>query len=135
MNYPEIGRIYPFYDDDKVSESRQYAALVTRIVPYSDIKDRSFYHYTTKSYKRFEEIFKYEVNKYDYLYAKESKFIVECAIPEYDEHLIYFVKTVDDRLFSINIQSNWQSGFLDVNNINKKYLLTCIDLKIIYNKL
>ena len=50
-----------------------------------------------------------------WLYAEETDFFVECEIPGYDENTIWFVRTVQGGWFSIDVQSSWQSGYLDVD--------------------
>ena len=50
-----------------------------------------------------------------WLYAEETDFFVECEIPGYDENTIWFVRTVQGGWFSMDVQSSWQSGSLDVD--------------------
>ena len=50
-----------------------------------------------------------------WLYSEETDFFVECEIPGYDENTIWFVRTVQGGWFSIDVQSSWQHGSLDVD--------------------
>ena len=61
------------------------------------------------------------------MYAEETDYFIGCAIPEYDDHIIWFVREKNGTWFSLNVQSWWQGGFLDVtgekyeNNIKEGY--------------
>jgi hypothetical protein len=45
-------------------------------------------------------------------YAEETDFFIECSIPKYDEHTIWFVRHVSGGWFSMDIQQSWMSGTL-----------------------
>ena len=52
--------------------------------------------------------------KYKDLY-KQTDYFIACSIPEFDDHIIWFVRKKDDGWFSMSIQSDWQGGYLDVD--------------------
>lgn len=52
-----------------------------------------------------------------WLYAKTTDWFVECKIREYEEeNTVWFVRTIHDGWFSIDIQNCWMGGLLDVDN-------------------
>lgn len=137
MNIPEIGKEYYFFDDGKISPSRCYKAKVLRVVPYderNEVFDVYDYDCDDKIPKSLKEIHKYEVDDHrqsenfvvlgkgstkpgePWLYAEKTDFFVECAIPGYDENNIWFARTVEGGWFSMDIQSSWQGGKLDIDN-------------------
>lgn len=131
------GKVYSFWDDGKSGSSRQYLALVTRILSIDEAKAKSVFGIGITDEDEKEDIinehrreylhkvydyWKYNVERCKYsdgtqLYDDETPFIVEAAIPVYDEHLIYFALCGHGTyLFSFDIQSSWQSGLLDIYN-------------------
>lgn len=136
---PEVGKTYDFYDDGKLS--RHNYAKVLRAVPATEeiIVDRFDYELGQLISSTLQTIHKEAVDDHrqserftvlnapdhspgaPWLYAEETDFFVECEIPEYDENPIWFARTVDGGWFSMNIQSSWQSGRLDVDGKLKKY--------------
>ncbi|MFR6305656.1 MAG: hypothetical protein ACLUNR_02360 [Bacilli bacterium] len=44
-----------------------------------------------------------------------TDYFIGCYIPKYDNNLIWFARTKYGTWFSMDIQSNWQGGLLDVN--------------------
>lgn len=51
-----------------------------------------------------------------WLYSRETDYFIECSIPEYDEHTLWFVRTIRGGWFSLDIQNCWMGGILDVDN-------------------
>lgn len=138
---PEIGKEYYFFDDGKISVSRCYKAKVLRIIPYDECEevfDVYDYDCDQKIPKTLKEIHKEEINNHlqssnftvlngsdttpgkPWLYAEETDYFVECEIPGYDEHNIWFARTVNGGWFSMDIESSWQSGELDVDGSKYK---------------
>ncbi len=133
---PILENNYYFFDDGKTSPSRCYKAKVINIIPYNKC-DKVFeipYEKTT-ILKSLKEIHKDEVDSHrqsgnlkilskgastepgsPWLYAEKTDFFIECEIPGYDENNIWFARDVSGGWFSLEIQDNWQSGRLDVNN-------------------
>ena len=138
---PEIGKEYYFFDDGKISVSRCYKAKVLRIIPYDEcgeVFDVYDYDCDQKIPTTLKEIHKEEVNNHlqssnftvlngsdttpgkPWLYAEDTDYFVECEIPGYDEHNIWFARTVNGGWFSMDIESGWQSGELDVDGSKYK---------------
>lgn len=44
---PEIGKIYKFYDDEKITYSRQYRCKIINIIPYDNVSDKIKEQYKT----------------------------------------------------------------------------------------
>lgn len=114
-----VGKLYHFFDDGKLRESRHFEAKVLEIIPFDDIKDVLFTTYDLYCNdfipKRFEEIWQDNVICSDHLYANETDYVIKTRIEKYDDNDIYFVRTKDGGWFSIDIESSWQSGRLDVD--------------------
>ena len=118
---PEVGKEYHFFDDGKIRRSRHYIATIKRLITKEEAKNINFelteyfiddcYDYKSSLY----DIWQSEIERYDWIIAKDTDYIVEASIPDYDENLIYFVRTKDGGWFSMNIQSDWQGGRLDID--------------------
>lgn len=121
-NIPEVGKYYHFWDDGKCGPSRHYICKVEKIhtikdaknifvnVPeYNEATNQNDFVKTTL-YDRW----RYEVKGHNWLYANDTDYIVEISCPVYDEYNLYAVRTKDGGWFTINVQSWWQSGRLDV---------------------
>lgn len=131
QDVPVIGKYYYFFDEGKTSPSRCYKAKVIRVIPYDecDLEYEIYdYYCDCKISKTLKDIHKEEVDENfnvlngsdttpvkSWLYAEETDFFVECEIPGYDENTIWFVRTVQGGWFSIDVQSSWQYGSLDVD--------------------
>ena len=131
QDVPVIGKYYYFFDEGKTSPSRCYKAKVVRVIPYDecDLEYEIYdYYCDCKISKTLKDIHKEEVDENftvlnggdttpgkPWLYAEETDFFVECEIPGYDENTIWFVRTVQGGWFSIDVQSSWQHGSLDVD--------------------
>lgn len=120
---PEVGKEYYFFDDGKISSSRCYKAKVLRIIPYDECEEIfDTYDHDQNIPKSLKEIHKDEVENCStldgtpQLYSKETDYFIECSIPEYDKHNIWFVRTIDGGWFSMDIESDWQSGRLDIKS-------------------
>lgn len=72
---PEVGKVYYFYDDGKISVSRQYKVRVKEIIPFSEAKDHV--------YCVDREDILYQLNRYN-LEAPTYDKIWEMAKKEYD---------------------------------------------------
>lgn len=100
---PTIGKIYDFFDDGK--ESRHYYAKVLEIYEKKDFD---------KVPKKVLKAYKKELKEFHLVYSNDTDIIVKCDIPDYDTFPIWFVRFKDGiGLFSINVESEWQSGRLD----------------------
>lgn len=150
------GKVYSFWDDGKSGSSRQYLAMVTRILSIDETKAKSVFgigiteedekeaiinEYRGEYLHKVYDYWKYNMERCKYLdgsqlYDDETPFIVEAAIPKYDEHLIYFALCWHGTgLFSFDIQSSWQSGLLDIYNDRIEYLMDDLKEKLLSNRL
>ena len=121
---PEIGKFYHFFDDGKTSPGRHYICKVERILTMDEAKnepivvpnwaeclERDDLTYTlTTIYDNWQD----EIERCDWLFDTETDYFIECSCPKYDENNLWFVRTKDGGWFSMDIQSSWQGGTLDV---------------------
>lgn len=138
MEVPILGKEYYFFDDGKTSPSRCYKAKVVGIYPYKSelIVDTFDYDLEMIVQKPIQEIHRNEVNSHrqednfkvlcgdtttgaPWLYAEKTDYFIKCEIKGYDENPIWFVRTIHNGWFSMNVTNSWQSGTLDVDG--KKY--------------
>ena len=124
---PQVGEKLHFFDDGKVSDSRHYMAVVThvltpeqaKLVFVDAIRFCECHSVDFEENKRLTllDIHVEEVKSCDWLYADQTDYFIACSIPEFDDHIIWFVRTKDSyqSWFSMDIQSNWQGGYLDVD--------------------
>jgi hypothetical protein len=56
-----------------------------------------------------------EIKNCDWIFAPETDYFIEASCPVYDDNNLWFARTKDGGWFSMNIQSWWQSGELDVD--------------------
>lgn len=149
---PKIGSSYHFFDDGKIKESRHYIATVLDIITPEQTKNIMF--------SRADDEVSFEISLYEiwrneiddhrqstnfkviaagvsmevgapWLYAEETDYFIKCSIPEYDENDVWFVRTVNGGWFSLDTNSWWMSGELDVdgrlfNNMMKDYETTTV---------
>lgn len=130
---PQKGKTYKFYDDGKTS--REYDAVVLRILSKDEAKaikfkarlddDNELSTYYDKSWgfdeqytfhKSLYDIWENAVKNIDWVFSNDTDWFIECSIPLYDEYPIWFARTNNGGWFSLDIQSSWQGGLLDVNN-------------------
>ena len=125
---PEVGKQYHFFDDGKIRPSRHSIATVLRVIPISEasnvlVKERDCdYDEPVYSMRPITEIWKEDVFEHDWLMAQETDYLIECAIPDYDDNNIWFARTTDGGWFSMDIQSGWQAGRLDVDGKLYEYM-------------
>ena len=128
---PDVGEILHFFDDGKMSRSRHYIATVTRVVKYNDadniIVKKRYWDPDPKSNENWLadtnliDVWKYEKEEIYWLFDNDTDYFIECSVPEYDENLLWFVRTKDGGWFSMDIQSGWQGGRLDTDGELYKY--------------
>ena len=119
ISVPEVGKEYIFFDDGKTSYSRIYKAKVLRVIPYSEEVYVDKYDYDTQCLIStfIQEVHKEEAENFNWIYTPETDYFIECSIPKYDDNTIWFAQTKDGGWFSMNIQTDWQSGRLDVDGL------------------
>lgn len=149
---PKIGSSYHFFDDGKIKESRHYIATVLDVITPEQAKNIMF--------SRVDDEMSFEISLYEiwrneidghrqstnfkviaagasmevgapWLYAEETDYFIKCSIPEYDENDVWFVRTVNGGWFSLDTNSWWMSGELDIdgqlfNNMMKDYETTTV---------
>ena len=136
---PKVGEVLHFWDDGKSGDSRHYLAVVTHVLTKEQMKmvswtpSECFEPWEDANGKwhdvpnDFLDVWEYNKQQYDWIFADDTDFFVGCAIPEYDEHILWFVRTKYGQWFSMEAQSCWQCVFLDVtgekykNNIEAGY--------------
>lgn len=115
---PEIGKYYHFFDDGKTSPSRHYIARVERIVPISDSPDILVPYmdpYLDELVPRsLWDIWNIQKVDIDWVFSEKTDVLLEVSCPKYDQNNLWFAKTKDGGWFSMDIQSGWQGGRLDV---------------------
>ena len=122
---PEVGKEYHFWDDGKGSASRHYICRCERVLPYKEAKNIKFTlkeylpPYTKDSeYKEYDtnlaKIWKDAVKHYHWLYAEDTDYFVEVSCPTYDENTLWAARTKWGGWFTMDIQTSWQGGDIDV---------------------
>ena len=114
---PEKGKYYHFWDDGKSSASRHYICKCERIISCDE--SRYIEVETPDGKMTLYDMWKENVAQCYWLYAETTDYMIECSCPKYDKDNLWFVRTKNGEWFSIDIQSWWQSGLLDVDS--KKY--------------
>ena len=122
-NIPEVGKYYHFWDDGKVSPGRHYICRVEELIPRDIAKgievtvpDWDDVHKVNFSCQT--DLFghwKNEVEYCNWLYADDTDFFVRISVPQYDDDYLYAVRTKHGGWFTLDIQSSWQGGELDVD--------------------
>lgn len=113
---PKKNEKFMFFDDGKLSLGRMYSATVINVCSADDAP------------KYVKDAQQSEMNDNDWLFIKDEdgKYVtdvfIECSIPDYDDNTIWFVRTKDGGFFSLDIQSGWQGGRLDIDERMKGYI-------------
>ena len=128
---PEVGKFYHFWDDGKTSPSRHYICRVEELITIAKAKEISFNR--GEEIMTLYDIWQEEINSHrqgtnftvlskgadtkpgsPWLYAEDTDFFVRISCPCYDDNDLWAVRTVDGGWFTMDVQSCWQSGTLDV---------------------
>lgn len=125
MNIPKIGEFYHFWDDGKSSPGRHYVCKVENIITPEEAKNIIVtvpeWNFSTKSEELIDKsLFDHWVSRktdHHWLYADATDFFVGASCPHYDDNNLWFVrtKTYNNGWFSLDIQSWWQGGRLDID--------------------
>lgn len=115
---PKKRQIYNFFDDGKCSPSRLYKAYVKKVIPFNKADIHLKIHLVNSALD------------YDWIWNGDTDYFIGCYIPKYDNHLVWFARTKYGSWFSMDIQSNWQGGLLDVNRYITIQFLTLINFQI-----
>ena len=122
---PEVGKEYHFWDDGKCSPGRHYICRCERVIhtlkeakkivfdliDWDKTKDKENPVYCKKT---LYEIWKDSVKQHYWLIAEDTDAFVEISCPRYDENNLWAVRTVYGGWFTLDIQSSWQGGDVDV---------------------
>lgn len=100
---PEVGKQYWFFDDGKITHSRLYQATVLEVLDEDKVPEN------------IKEKIKENRANCDWIYSPFTDKVIRCSIKDYDDNDIWFIRTKDDGWFSIDVNSFWQSGTLDVD--------------------
>ena len=128
---PEVGKEYHFWDDGKSGPGRHYICRVEELIKPKAAK-KIMLDYNDEKVSLYE-IWKYEINTHrnsegfrvigngagsepgsPWLYDEDTDWFVRISCPIYDENDLYAVRTVWGGWFTLNIQSWWQGGDIDV---------------------
>jgi len=113
---PEVGKFYHFWDDGKTGVSRHYICKVESIIKPEEAKTIIFNSDALQRPMSLYEIWKNEVKECDWLYAEETDCILKISCPKYDDNFLYAARTKNGGFFTVNVQSFWQSGRIDITN-------------------
>ena len=119
---PIVGKHYHFWDDGKTSTSRHYICRCERIITPEEAKSvmievpNEYVDDVMDTISLYDHWHDNEMPECDWLYAEETDYFIECSCPKYDKNNLWFVRTKDGGWFSMDIQSWWQSGRLDVDD-------------------
>lgn len=100
---PELNKEYHIFDDGKIRPSRHYKCIVTEIIPFTDCDDADLL-----------EAWQQHVIECHWLFAKETDYFVK-ANSSFDEHPLYFVRTLEGNWFSIDYPNCWMGAWLDLD--------------------
>lgn len=126
---PEIGKYYHFWDDGKSSPSRHYICRVEKIITPQEAKG-ILVTIPSWDFESNTEVFdkctlydnwKNEVTTFYWLYAEDTDYFIEISCPHYDDNNLYAVRTKDGGWFTMDVQSSWQSGRLDIDDSIYEY--------------
>ena len=120
IEVPQVGQIYHFFDDGKMSKNRHYKAECLEVITPEETK-KVLLEIPTDGSSDTQKVSLYDiwrdnVREFDWMYAEKTDYFVRCRVPEFDENDLWFVRTINNRWFSMDIQSWWQVGLLDVGN-------------------
>lgn len=125
---PEVGKFYHFWDDGKTGASRHYICKCEEIITPVQAQET-----IVNDNESLYDIWKREVDEHrqrdnfkvlsagasqntgePWLYAEETDCFVRLSCPKYDKNDLWAARTVDGGWFTMDIQSWWQGGRLDV---------------------
>lgn len=116
---PEVGKEYHFFDDGKTSLGRHYICRCENVITLEEAKKIKFklidFDNDEKKYEdTLYNIWRKRVVDYYWLMSDETDFFVEISCPEYDQNRLWAARTRDGGWFTLDIQSFWQGGRIDV---------------------
>ena len=128
---PVVGQYYHFWDDGKTSSSRHYICRCEEIIKVKDANGIlvSVPVWNDKTNQNdFERVTLYErwkeqVLNHPWLYSEETDYFIRISCPHYDEYDLYAVRTKYGGWFTLDVQSWWQGGDLDVSGEKFKQVM------------
>lgn len=97
---PKKRQIYNFFDDGKCSSSRLYKAYVKKVIPFNKANIHLKIHLVNSALD------------YDWIWNGDTDYFVGCYIPRYDNHLVWFTRTVNGEWGIIRCQQRYSIQFL-----------------------
>lgn len=91
---PEIGKIYNFYDDGKITYSRQYRCKIIDVIPYDNVSDK-----IKKQYKTL-------VSHYNWIFSPHTDYFI---IGKVEDDII------EDQVFMRTLKGDWFSNAISLN--------------------
>ena len=91
---PEIGKTYKFYDDGKITYSRQYRCKIINVIPYDNVSDKIKEQYRTL------------VNHYNWIFSLHTDYFI---IGKVEEDII------ENQVFIRTLKGNWFSNAISLN--------------------
>lgn len=121
---PEVGKEYHFWDDGKSSPARHYICKCEGVIPYKEAKNIVFELKDYPDPKNCELFIPYKVSLHEiwkresghcyWLFAEDTDYFVEISCPNYDNNNLWAARTKDGGWFTMDVQSSWQGGEIDV---------------------
>lgn len=91
---PEIEKIYKFYDDGKITYSRQYRCKIINIIPYNNVSDK------------IKEQYKTLVNHYNQIFSSHTDYFI---IGKVEDDII------ENQVFMRILKETWFSNAINLN--------------------
>lgn len=117
VKLPKIGKKVIFYDDGKFS--RPYEGVVCAVIPKKDGEYQIVTQYNEDHGREISvnllDVLNDNTKMYDWIFTGDTDYFIGAAIPDYDEHILWFARDKYNGWFSMDIQHDWQGGRLDVD--------------------
>ena len=91
---PEIGKIYNFYDDGKITYSRQYRCKIINVIPYDNVSNK------------IKEQYKTLASHYNWIFSPHTDYFI---IGKVEDDII------EDQVFMRTLKGDWFSNAISLN--------------------
>ena len=135
---PEVGKEYHFWDDGKSSPTRHFICRCERVIPYKEAKNIVFELKDYPDPKNSElfvpykvslkEIWQKESSHANWLFAEDTDYFIEISCPVYDDNNLWAARTKDGGWFTLDIQSSWQGGEIDIDGEHYQSIIDSYEL-------
>ena len=140
---PKLYKYYHFWDDGKISSSRHYICRIEQIITSEEAKSLTVkvpewdYDNNKNNYIDISlyDHWRNEVYNCDWLYAEDTDYFIKASCPQYDDNELWFVRTKDGGWFSMDIESSWQAGRLDIDGSIYLERIEDSEVEVIKNRL